>query len=166
MFRRIVTDKKSLKQENYISPIDGDSFCIARDLVDTMIYNWNQGRVATSISANQIGEHERIIAVAENRGSEITVMFNPCITMKREEQTYWEDNFCRENKLYKNERAYEINVTYFLKDCREVSVNYRGKMAALIQQEIDNIEGILPEERASMVTVLAPRKPSGKIFGR
>lgn len=166
MIRRIVTEQKELKKANYVSPIDGNSLCVASDMIDTMIYNWNKGRVATSISANQIGEHERIIAVTENRGDDIVLMFNPRITMKKDEQTYWEDNFCRENMLYKNERAYEINVKYYLRNAREVSVNYRGKMAALIQQEIDNLDGILPEERALMSTELAPRKPSGALFVR
>lgn len=165
MIRRIVTDNETLKSLTFDSPVDGNSLCVARDLVDTMVYNWNLGRVATSISANQIGEAERIIAVAESRGDDIVVMFNPKITSKKEEQTYWEDNFCRENILFKNDRAYEIWVNYQIANGQEVRVNYRGKMAALIQQEIDNLNGILPEERASADVQLAPRKPKDNVLG-
>ncbi len=159
MIRDIVKDSDILKWPSFDSPVDSNSLCIAKDLEDTIKHGWRQGSTAVSLSANQIGERERVIAVADGIGKEIIVMFNPQIASKREEQTYWEENFCRPNILYKTERAYNICVEYQIADGREVRVFYQGRLAALIQQEIDNLNGILPEERGLIDVEVRPHPP-------
>ena len=96
----------------------------------------------------QAVENENIIVVAEKLGGEIMPMFNPEIKECKEEMDYWENNMCRPNMLYKNERAYKVLVSFQDEQARWQKCLFSGKMSGIIQQEIDNLNGILPEERA------------------
>lgn len=148
MIKSILMDNKQLKQPSFISPVNEGSLNIAKNLIDTLMFCWGQGRVSCSLSANQIGENEKIIVVAEKLGGEIISMFNPEIKESKEEMDYWENNMCRPNMLYKNERAYKVLVSFQDEKARWQKCWFSGKMSGIIQQEIDNLNGILPEERA------------------
>lgn len=166
MNKPISTDVNLLKTPTFVSPINENSIRIAQDLADTLMYNWAQGRVSCSLSANQIGERESIIVVCEKIGGNIITMFNPQIKEKREEMDYWEDNMCRPQMLFKNQRAYEVLVGF--QDARGYSQRawFSGKLAGIIQQEIDNLNGILPEERALVCMECGERPKKQSIMQR
>ncbi len=149
MIREVVENSDILKAKTIVSKIDDNSKRIARDLCDTLRFNWSQGRIAMSISANQIGENERIVAISEGVGKNIHVLFNPCITFRRETQEFWEDNLSRPLKMFKTEKAFIVGVKFQNEFGKECSVTVRHLPSALIQQEISNLDGVLPEERAT-----------------
>lgn len=130
------------------SPIDENSLRIAQDLCDTLSFNWEEGRSCCSLSANQIGENQQILVVSAHIGGEIRALFNPKIIQFKQEMDFWEDNMCRPRMLYKNLRAFEICVKFQDEGAHWQSVWLSGKLAGIIQQEIDNLNGILPELRA------------------
>lgn len=149
MIREIVQESQMLKKPTVQAGSDERCLIIAKDLADTLRACWSEGRICCSLSANQIGESVRIIALAKHIGGEIFCMFNPKIVLKKEEMDYWEDNACRPKMMYKVDRAYEIAVSYQDANGSQEKVWLSGKLSGLVQQEVDNLNGILPEERAT-----------------
>lgn len=148
MIKPIINNKELLSRPAIESPVDSCSLCIALDLKDTLKYAWANGSAACSISATEIGESEAIIAISNVIGGDILVMFNPKIISHSDKITFWEDNLTVPNKLLKNERAHNITVDYQTENGDWQTATYTGKLACLIQQEVDNLLGSLPETRA------------------
>ncbi len=149
MVKEIVFEKEMLKKVCSHSSVNEASVLIAQNLVDTLFHCWEMGRKACSLSANQIGEFEEIIVISDKIHGNPMVMFNPQIIDCKESMDFWENNMCRPNMLYKNERAYSILVSFQDEKARWQKCWFSGKMSGIIQQEIDNLHGILPEKRAT-----------------
>ncbi len=147
MVKDIVFDNEKFKQPVIETPFDVQSVCAASDMKDTLRYHWSNGRICKSLSSNQIGLNVRAIALAERIGGKISVMFNPNIILSKGEQEFWEDNLFRPEKMFKVLRSYEICVQFVAESGKNMMAHYSGETAALIQQEIDNLNGSLPEER-------------------
>ena len=148
MIRKIISENEILKAPTLTSKIDAKSLSIALDICQTLQNCWAEGRRCLSVSANQIGENEKIIAIAEKIGGKIHVFYNPSYRPLRGEWEFWEDNLSRPKQMFMVRRAFEIVVEYQFNGKTFKNVHLKGQTAALFQQEVDNLNGILPEERA------------------
>ena len=110
---------------------------IMLDLLDTFRQNRN---VLEGMAANMIGESKRIIVV--DTGVQDVVMINPVILKRSEPYTAEEKCICfdapEKTVRYKTIRV-EFKDAAFITHRR----TYRGKIAQILQHEIDHCSGLL-----------------------
>lgn len=119
---------------------------VIQDLHDTLIafredYGWGR-----AIAAPQIGVMKRIVYMLVN---EPVVLFNPVIKLRvRRKMEIWDDCMSFPELLVKVKRYRRCKVEYRDLNWKKRSIYLEGKLAALMQHEVDHLRGILTVQRA------------------
>jgi peptide deformylase len=147
MIRTILQDgapvlrQKSLAVETFSSPTVDK---LAQDLVDTL----QATETAVGLAAPQIGVPIRMIVVALT-DIDLYVMVNPKISKPRDEQVV--NDGClsvRSGKEFgRTKRAKRIHVQWQDLNGNEKHQKFSGMVAAIIQHEVDHLDGILFTDR-------------------
>lgn len=140
MIKPIVKDIKILSQksEKCIVGVIGDDIPhLIEDMLDTAIANPN----CIGLSAVQIGEHKRVILVLMNG---VFVPFINPVIIKRGAKTYTATEGCLSldgERQVKRHKEILLNYTDF--KGRTHTNRFCGRVAQIIQHEIDHLNGIL-----------------------
>lgn len=135
MVKKIMRDPLFLAQKS-VNATETDKQVVV-DLLDTL--RSNQDR-CVGMAANMIGVKKNIIVVAT--GPFQIAMINPVITAKsREYET--EEGCLSLNGVRDCTRYQEIEVDYLDQNFRKQHGRYSGKMAQVIQHEIDHCNGVV-----------------------
>jgi peptide deformylase len=119
---------------------------VFEDLGDTLLefrdeYGWGR-----AISAPQIGVMKRIVYMNVN---EPIVLINPVIKLRNRSKTLvWDDCMSCPEFLVKVKRYRRCKVEYRDINWQKRSMYLEGKLAALMQHEVDHLRGILITQRA------------------
>jgi len=143
--KKIVTREDELNTRcKDVGPLS-EALPVAEDLVDT-IKHLNKGnkQVAGGLAANQIGSDLRVIVI--QYGLLVIPMINPRIFERsKDEFTHYEGCLSRPkpNLPTKVTRNQKIKVEYDNLDGDRKELMMKGRDAAVIQHEIDHLEGVL-----------------------
>jgi peptide deformylase len=134
-----VSKKVSEKELEALEPV-------IQDLHDTLVafreeYGWGR-----AIAAPQIGVPKRIVYLLVN---EPVVLFNPVIKLRmRRKVEIWDDCMSFPELLVRVKRYRRCKVEYRDLNWKKRSMNLEGRLAALLQHEVDHLHGILAVQRA------------------
>jgi peptide deformylase len=119
---------------------------VFEDLGDTLLefrdeYGWGR-----AIAAPQIGVMKRIVYMHVN---EPVVLINPVIKLRsRRKVLVWDDCMSCPELLVKVKRYRRCKVEYRDSNWQKRSMYLEGKLATLMQHEVDHLKGILIIQRA------------------
>jgi len=119
---------------------------VFEDLGDTLLefrdeYGWGR-----AIAASQIGIMKRIVYMHVN---EPVVLINPVIKLRsRRKVLVWDDCMSCPELLVKVKRYRRCKVEYRDSNWQKRSMYLEGKLAILMQHEVDHLKGILIIQRA------------------
>lgn len=142
MIKRILNyyikeDKEILQQKSLkVKEINEDIKQLIQDLDETL----KNTQIGKGISAVQIGELLRI-CICMWDGKKY-IMINPYITDTRGQQEYKEGCLSVPNIIKKVSRAQRIICTFTDENGNEKTINVSGRMADIIQHELDHLDGI------------------------
>lgn len=135
MVRKIMRDPLFLAQKS-LDATEADKQVVV-DLLDTLRANLDR---CVGMAANMIGVRKNIIVVAT--GPFQIAMINPVITGKSGE--YETEEGCLSLKGVRACTRYqEIEVDYLDQNFKKQHGKYSGKMAQIIQHEIDHCNGVV-----------------------
>lgn len=136
-------DELHLKSE----PVDISEM---RDLHGKLMLNMMRlGNRALGLSAVQIGIHKRACAVT--LGKVTTVMFNPYIKTKSNKITEMREKCLSVAAPYMVKRYYSITVAYMDRTGAEKEMRVEGKEAAIVQHELDHLDGIIISDIGTLI---------------
>jgi peptide deformylase len=135
---------------------------VFEDLKDTLLdfrdeYGWGR-----AIAAPQIGVFKRIVYMHVNQP---IVLINPVIKLRsRRKVEVWDDCMSFPDLMVKVKRYRRCKVIYRDTSWRKQSMYLEGKLAALMQHEIDHLKGILATQQAitNKSFSLRSERPEGK----
>jgi peptide deformylase len=135
---------------------------VFEDLKDTLLdfrdeYGWGR-----AIAAPQIGVFKRIVYMHVNQP---IVLINPVIKLRtRRKVEMWDDCMSFPDLMVKVKRYRRCKVEYRDTSWRKQSMYLEGKLAALVQHEIDHLKGMLATQRAitNKSFSLRSERPEGK----
>ena len=134
--------------ERVLQPSSAAIRLVADDLRDTLRAAKKKYRMGRALAAPQIGAPLRLVFV--EIGKQRWTMVNPEITdVGSEDFPVWDDCFSFPNLLVRVTRAHRISLTYLDLKGKSHSVELEGRMAELLQHEIDHLDGILAVDRAT-----------------
>jgi peptide deformylase len=119
---------------------------VFEDLKDTLMefreeYGWGR-----AIAAPQIGVMKRIVYMHVNQP---VVLINPIIKLRNRRKVHvWDDCMSCPELLVEVKRYRRCKVEYRDVNWQKRSMNLEGKLAALMQHEVDHLRGILITQRA------------------
>ena len=119
---------------------------VIEDLADTLMefrdeYGWGR-----AISAPQIGVMKRIVYMHVN---EPVVLINPVIKLRSRRKTLvWDDCMSCPDLLVEVKRYRRCKVEYRDSNWQKRSMYLEGKLATLMQHEVDHLQGILITQKA------------------
>jgi peptide deformylase len=119
---------------------------VVEDLKDTLEefreeYEWGR-----AIAAPQIGVMKRIVYMHVNQP---VVFINPVIKLRsRRKVLVWDDCMSAPELLVKVKRYRRCKVEYRDMNWQKRSMYLEGKLAALLQHEVDHLKGLLIVQRA------------------
>ena len=119
---------------------------VIEDLKDTLMefreeYDWGR-----AIAAPQIGVMKRIVYMHVNQP---VVLINPVIKLRsRRKVLVWDDCMSSPDLLVKVKRYRRCKVEYRDINWQKRSMYLEGKLATLLQHEVDHLKGILIVQRA------------------
>lgn len=119
---------------------------VFEDLKDTLLefreeYGWGR-----AIAAPQIGVFKRIVYMHVNQP---VVLINPIIKLRsRRKVEVWDDCMSFPDLMVKVKRYRRCKVEYRDTSWRKQSMYLEGSLAALMQHEVDHLQGILATQRA------------------
>lgn len=125
--------------------INDEAYKIARDLQDTLHFISN----GVGLAANQIGYDKSIILIdvrqiEEYANSLPLIMINPEIIAESENKIEMQEGCLSIPDLYENVlRSEIIQVRFWDLNQKEITKEYNGYLARVIQHEIDHLDGIL-----------------------
>ena len=119
-------------------PAGPEDSSIAVDLLDTLVAN--RGK-CVGMAANMIGENKAII-VFESGFGRYTTMYNPKIISKSG-QYVAEEGCLSLSGARKAVRYQKIKVRFLDLDFKERTAEFSGRVAQIIQHEIDHTNGII-----------------------
>lgn len=135
MERKIIRDVLFLRQKAMTAK--RADLAVGRDLTDTLRANADR---CVGMAANMIGVNKRVIVVSLGFGS--VVMYNPVIT--RKEAPYEAEEGCLSlSGTRKTTRYQTIEVEYRDADWAKQRCTFTGRVAQIIQHEVDHTNGIL-----------------------
>ena len=135
MIRPVVRDVFFLRQKS--EPATQGDLSIGQDLRDTLASNRDR---CVGMAANMIGEKKRVIIV--NMGPVDVVMYNPVITRKNS-PFETEEGCLSLDGVRKTTRYQNISVEYRDGTWKKRQQNYTGRIAQIIQHEMNHLEGII-----------------------
>jgi len=119
---------------------------VIEDLADTLMefrdeYGWGR-----AIAAPQIGVMKRIVYMHVN---EPVVLINPVIKLRNRRKTLvWDDCMSCPDLLVQVKRYRRCKVEYRDVNWQKRSLYLEGKLATLMQHEVDHLQGILITQKA------------------
>ena len=119
---------------------------VIEDLADTLMefrdeYGWGR-----AIAAPQIGVMKRIVYMHVN---EPVVLINPVIKLRNRRKTLvWDDCMSCPDLLVKVKRYRRCKVEYRDVNWQKRSLYLEGKLATLMQHEVEHLQGILITQKA------------------
>jgi peptide deformylase len=119
---------------------------VIEDMADTLMefrdeYGWGR-----AISAPQIGVMKRIVYMHVN---EPVVLINPVIKLRSRRKTLvWDDCMSCPDLLVEVKRYRRCKVEYRDINWQKRSMYLEGKLATLMQHEVDHLQGILITQKA------------------
>ncbi|MFA4949057.1 MAG: peptide deformylase [Candidatus Krumholzibacteriia bacterium] len=119
---------------------------VIEDMADTLLefrdeYGWGR-----AIAAPQIGVMKRIIYMHVN---EPVVLINPVIKLRNRRKTLvWDDCMSCPDLLVEVKRYRRCKVEYRDVNWQKRSMYLEGKLATLMQHEVDHLQGILITQKA------------------
>lgn len=119
---------------------------VFEDLEDTLLdfrdrYGWGR-----AIAAPQIGVAKRIVYMHVNQP---VVLINPVIKLRsRRKVEVWDDCMSFPELMIKVKRYRRCKVEYRDTNWQRKSMYLEGKLAALMQHEVDHLNGVLATQRA------------------
>lgn len=112
---------------------------LAEDMMETMVKHEPEG---VGLSAPQVGELKRIIAVQTEQGP--AVFINPKIIKKTRETEVMEEGCLSFPGIWlKIKRARGVEVAALDKDGKKIRIKAERILARILQHEIDHLDGIL-----------------------
>lgn len=135
MERKIIRDVLFLRQKAMTAT--RADLAVGRDLTDTLRANADR---CVGMAANMIGVNKRVIAVS--LGFTSMVLYNPVITKK--EWPYEAEEGCLSLSGTRRTTRYQtIEVEYRDGDWTRQRRTFTGRVAQIIQHEVDHTNGIL-----------------------
>ena len=135
MVRAIVKDVLFLSQPS--EEATEKDLQVGKDLLDTLEANKDR---CVGMAANMIGVLKRVIVV--NAGIMNLVMFNPVI--RNAKKTYGAEEGCLSLACVRKTTRYEeIEVEYTDADWKKQTRIFSGRVAQIVQHEVDHLSGIL-----------------------
>ena len=120
-----------------------DPVQLAKDLTETMLHQNGFG-----LSSNQVGLPYRVFVIKANP---ILACFNPRIVDTSSEQIYLEEGCLTFPNYYvKVQRPKKIKVRYTYPNGQTVTQIYDGMTARIFQHELDHLNGVLFQSRATL----------------
>jgi peptide deformylase len=119
---------------------------VIEDLADTLMefrdeYGWGR-----AIAAPQIGVMKRIVYMHVN---EPVVLINPVIKLRNRRKTLvWDDCMSCPDLLVQVKRYRRCKVEYRDENWNKRSLYLEGKLATLMQHEVEHLQGILITQKA------------------
>ena len=119
---------------------------VIEDMADTLMefrdeYGWGR-----AISAPQIGVMKRIVYMHVN---EPVVLINPVIKLRSRRKTLvWDDCMSCPDLLVEVKRYRRCKVEYRDENWNKRSLYLEGKLATLMQHEVEHLQGILITQKA------------------
>jgi peptide deformylase len=119
---------------------------VFEDMADTLVefrdeYGWGR-----AIAAPQIGVMKRIVYMDVN---EPVVLINPVIKLRsRRKILVWDDCMSCPDLLVKVKRYRRCKVEYRDENWQKRSLYLEGKLATLMQHEVEHLQGILITQKA------------------
>jgi peptide deformylase len=138
---RIYGDPVLRKKLAPVPAVDEKIRVLAADMVESM-----QDANGIGLAANQVGEHCRLITLnfdIDDGGEGSTAIVNPRIVEREGEQLSMEGCLSIPEVWEEVDRDDRIVVEYLDLDGEEQSRDLRGLHSAVVQHEIDHLEGIL-----------------------
>lgn len=132
------------KLENFdFSNPPTDPIQLAKDLTETMLHHNGMG-----LAANQVGLPYRVFVIKSNP---ILACFNPRIVSQTGEEIDLEEGCLTFPNYYvKIRRPKQIRVRYTYPNGETVTQIYDGMTARIFQHELDHLDGILFQSRATL----------------
>ena len=119
---------------------------VFEDLQDTLLDFRERCGWGRAIAAPQIGILKRIVYMHVNQP---VVLINPVIKLRsRRKVEVWDDCMSFPDLMVKVKRYRRCKVEYRDTSWRKQSMYLEGKLASLMQHEIDHLKGILAVQRA------------------
>jgi peptide deformylase len=120
-----------------------DPIQLAKDLTETMLHHNGMG-----LAANQVGLPYRVFVIKANP---ILACFNPRIVSQTGEEIDLEEGCLTFPNYYvKIRRPKQIRVRYTYPNGETVTQIYDGMTARIFQHELDHLDGILFQSRATL----------------
>ena len=93
--------------------------------------------------------HKRVIYIDTGLGEFQGALINPEVTTESgERMEMWDSCFCFPKLMTRGSRAQNIRVEYLDEEGEPQAMDADGDLAALLQHEIDHLDGVLAIERA------------------
>jgi peptide deformylase len=137
---------------------------VADDLRDTLRDWGERGGSGRGIAAPQLGAPVRLILVLEDRKRR--TLLNPEIADVGEEDfLVWDDCSSFPDLMVRVQRAYHVTVRYEDFTGKSHMLEAEGPLAALLQHEIDHLDGVLSVDRASGLDPFCLREEWNRHWG-
>jgi peptide deformylase len=130
-----------------VNGIDDDTRRLAEDMIETM-----KSAEGVGLAANQVGDLRRLIVIDFNpiAGEDWTeALVNPEIVSREGTMQLEEGCLSIPDVREDIERSAEIRVSYTTLDGEEKEVEADGLLSAVLQHEIDHLDGVLIVDRIS-----------------
>lgn len=133
--------KKKLEPFDWLNP-QADPIEVAKDLTETMLSHNGLG-----LAANQVGLKFRVFVM---KSSPIICAFNPIIVDRSEEQIYLDEGCLSYKNLFiKIKRPKAIRVRFAKPNGDVDTYKFEGMTARIFQHELDHLDGITFQTRAT-----------------
>ncbi len=122
---------------------------LIHDLADTLRDFRERNGFGRGIAAPQIGVMRRLVYIDMGRNLFSGAMLNPRITSESGDRyEMWDGCFSFPEIVVRVSRAREVRVDYEDENGAPLSLEAEGELSALIQHELDHLDGILAVQRA------------------
>jgi peptide deformylase len=122
---------------------------LVNDLRDTLVSFREEHGFGQGIAAPQIGSLTRVVYIRTVSEGFDGALINPEIVHESPERyEMWDSCFCFPRLLARVTRAAEVRVDYLDAEGNRRTLEANGELAALLQHEIDHLDGVLAVERA------------------
>jgi peptide deformylase len=130
-------------------PTSATVSALVSDLKDTLRCFKDEYGFGHGIAAPQIGSLTRVIYIDMEPGGFKGALINPAITAESQERyEMWDGCFCFPRLLVRVTRANDVRVDYLDEGGASQTIEASGELAALLQHEVDHLDGVLAVERA------------------
>ena len=126
-----------------------------KTLIDNMFETMHNTENGVGLAANQVGKSISLFVVDvseidEYQGMNKLIFINPKIVSYSEETNFYNEGCLSVPTFYEDiERPISIVVKYFDIDMNEITQEFAGFLARIVQHEYDHLEGILFFEKLS-----------------